>query len=179
MAHKEMKEYSRAIDDFDSVMAHSRRSFLPLLEKAECLVYVDQLEAASGVLELYLLTQPANARAYVLKGMIYEKEGSFSKAEDEYTRELHYEPESIQALEMRSKVLQREGKTRAALEDAEALVRIARPRPEIFITRARIHARLEHYEEALKDYGRAESLLPGDDKIRKEKVLIYFKTNRP
>jgi tetratricopeptide (TPR) repeat protein len=179
MAHKSLKQYVRAIEDFDSVMAHSRRSFLPLLEKAECLIQLDQLDEASGVLELYLLMQPGNTRAYVLKGMIYEKEGALSKAEDEYTRALHYEPESIPALEMRSKVLQKAGKLPAALDDAEALVKIARPLPEIFVTRARIHARLEHYDEALKDYGKAEVLGPGDDNIRKEKVLIYFKTGRP
>ena len=179
MAHKSLKQYLRAIEDFDSVMAHSRRSFLPLLEKTECLIQVDHLDEASGVLELYLLMQPGNARAYVLKGMIYEKEGALSKAEDEYTRALHYEPESIPALEMRSKVLQKAGKLRAALDDAEALVKVARPLPEIFVTRARIQGRLEHYDEALKDYGRAELLDPGDDNIRKEKVLIYFKTGRP
>ncbi len=179
MAHKELNECFRAIEDFDSVMAHSRKSFIPLLEKAECLIQVDQLDEASGVLELYLLTQTGTARPYVLKGMIYEKEGSLSKAEDEYTRALHYEPESNTALHMRSKLLLKAGKPRAALDDAEALVRIARPRTEIFITRARIHARLEQYDDALKDYARAESLAPGDDRIRKEKVLIFFKTGRP
>ncbi len=179
MAHKELKDYYRAIEDFTSALAHSPRAFPALIEKAECLIMVDQLDEASRDLEYYLLTKPGTARAYVLKGMIYEKEGFLGKAEDEFTRALHYESASTLALDARAKVLVREGKPRRALEDMDDLIRIVRDRPDYYMTRARICVKLKDYASALKDYGRVLSLSPGDDRVMKEKVLVYFKTNQP
>ncbi len=115
----------------------------------------------SRVLETVLLTVPATARAYVLKGMIYEKEGFLSKAEDEYTRALDYDSESFSALDMRARLLLREGKPRKALDDMNALSRLAPKDPDVFMTRARIHVKLKDYGAALADYARVESLTPG------------------
>lgn len=179
MAHKELKDYYRAIEDFTSALAHSPRAFPALIEKAECLIMVDQLDEASRDLEYYLLTKPGTARAYVLKGMIYEKEGFLGKAEDEYTRALHYESASTLALDARAKVLVREGKPRRALEDMDNLIRIVRDRPDYYMTRARVYVKLKDYASALEDYGKVLSLSPGDDRVMKEKVLVYFKTNQP
>ena len=74
IALKEMKEYFRALEDLDSAMSHSKRLSNAFLEKAECLTMVDQLDQASLALENYLLTRPGTARAYTLRGKIYEKE---------------------------------------------------------------------------------------------------------
>lgn len=179
MAHKELKEYYRAIEDFTSALAHSPKAFPALIEKAECLIMVDQLDEASRDLEYYLLTKPGTAGAYVLKGMIYEKEGFLGKAEDEYTRALHYESTSAAALEARAKVLVKEGKPRKALEDMDNLIRSVKGRSDHYMIRARICVKLKDYQSALDDYGKALSLSPGDDRVVKEKVLVFFKTNQP
>lgn len=178
MAYKTLKDCFHAIDDFDSSMAHSRKSSPALLEKIHCLILVDQLEQASRALESVLLAGPGSAQAYVLKGMIYEREGFLSKAEDEYTRALYYEPNSTVALDMRSKALLKAGKPRKALDDVNALAKLSRHDPEVFMTRARIHVKLKDYLAALSDYGQVESLSPKDDRVLKEKVLVYFRTDQ-
>jgi tetratricopeptide (TPR) repeat protein len=179
MAHKDMKDCAHAVDDFRSALVHAPNTLQTLLEKAECLITLGQLDEASRVLEAALLTGPGMGRAYVLKGMIYEKEGAIAKAEDEYTRALNYEPDLTLALEMRAKALVRGGKPRKALEDINALVRLRPNEPEAILTRARIHAKLEEYVPALADYTKVESLLPRDDRVLKEKVLVYFRTGQP
>jgi tetratricopeptide (TPR) repeat protein len=179
MAHKAMNDCSRAIDDFNSSMAHSRRASSAPLEKAHCLILLDQLDEASRVLETALAMKPGNAQAYVLKGMIYEKEGFPSKAEDEYTRALVFEPDFAWALEMRAKILIKEGKPRRALDDVNALIRLVRGDPEFLMIRARIHVKLKDYAAALADYGSAEALKPGNDRVLKERVLVYFNTDQP
>jgi tetratricopeptide (TPR) repeat protein len=80
---------------------------------------------------------------------------------------------------MRAKALVRGGKPRKALEDINALIRLRPNEPEPLLTRARIHTKLEEYAPALADYTKVESILPRDDRVRKEKVLVYFKTGQP
>lgn len=179
MAYKAMNDCFRAIEDLDSSLAHSRKAPPALLEKAHCLILVDQLDEAFRVLETVLLTAPATARAYVLKGMIYEKEGFLSKAEDEYTRALDHDSESFSALDMRARLLLREGKPRKALDDMNALSRLAPRDPDVFMTRARIHVKLKDSGAALADYARVESLTPGDDRVLKEKVPVFFAMDQP
>ncbi len=179
LAYREIKDYFRAVEDFNHSLAYTRKIIPPLIEKAHCLIILDQLDEASKVLEVVLTTSPGMAKAYVLKGMIYEKEGFLIKAEDEYTRALHYEAQSTMALEMRAKLLLREGKPRKALEDANVLSRWDPDNPEVFLTRARINVKLKDYRAALADYGKVEAIMPGDDKVLEEKVLVFFKTNEP
>lgn len=179
MARKAMKDCFGAIEDFNSSMAHSKKPSSSLLEKAHCLILLDQLDEASRALETALANRPGTAQAYVLKGMIYEREGFPAKAEDEYTRALVFEPDFVLALEMRAKVLIKEGKQRKALDDVNALARLVRQDPEIFMIRARVHAKLKDYAAALADYGHAESLNPGDERVLKERILVLFKADRP
>ena len=179
LAYREIKDYFRAVEDFNHSLAYTRKIIPPLIEKAHCLVILDQLDEASKVLEVVLTSSPGMAKAYVLKGMIYEKEGFLIKAEDEYTRALHYDAQSSMALEMRAKLLLREGKPRKALEDANVLSRWDPDNPEVFLTRARINVKLKDYRAALADYGKVEAIMPGDDKVFEEKVLVFFKTNEP
>ena len=179
LAYKKIKDYFRAVEDFNHSLGYTRKIIPPLLEKVHCLILLDQLDEASKVLEIVLSTSPGMARAYVLRGMIYEKEGFPDKAQDEYTRALHYETQSIMALEMRAKLLLREGKPRKALEDANALSRLDPANPEVFLTRARINVKLKDYRAALADYGKVEAIMPGDDKVLEERVLVFFKTNEP
>ena len=180
MAYKTMNDCFRAIEDLDASLAHSRsrKALEVLLEKAHRLILIDQLDEAVRVLETVFLTAPATARAYVLKGMIYEKESFLSKAEDEYTRALDYDSESISALDMRARVLLREGKPRKSLEDMNALSKLAPKDPDVFMTRARIYVKLKEYPAALADYTRVESLSPGDDRVIKEKVPVFFKMDQ-
>jgi tetratricopeptide (TPR) repeat protein len=179
IAYKEIKDYFRALEDFNTAIAYTRKIVPALAEKAHCLVMVDQLEEAARLVEVVLSTSPGLGHAYVLKGMMYEKENFLAKAEDEYTRALNYEPQSILALEMRSQLRLREGKPRKALEDANALSRLAPNNPEVFLTRGRINMKLKDYAAALADYRQAEAMLPGDDTVLEEKALVFFETNEP
>ena len=179
LAYVKIKDYFKAVEDFNHALAHTRKIITPLLEKAYCLILLDQLDEASKVLEVVLSTNPGMAKPYVLKGMIYEKEGFLAKAEDEYTRALHYDSQSIMALEMRTKLLLREGKPRKALEDANSWKRLDQDNPEVFLTRARINVKLKDYQPALSDYAKVQQIMPGDDKVLEEKVLVFFETNEP
>ncbi len=179
VALKEMKEYFRALEDLDSAMTHSRRLSKALLEKAECLMLVDQLDQASLALENFLLTRPGSARAYTLKGMIYEKEGAFLKAEDEYSRALRSDPSYIPAIEARSKVYLREGKPKKALEDLDTMVNLEPKDTDVLILRARVYTKIRDYNSALADYARADSLKPNDEQIRRERIITYLKIEKP
>jgi tetratricopeptide (TPR) repeat protein len=179
MAHKDLKDYFRAIEDFNSSLPNCRDAVAVLLEKAECLIHVDQLEEASRVLERVMLSRPTEPRSYVLKGMTYEKEGFLSKAEDEYNRALVQDGRCAPALELRAKVRLREGKPRDALEDLNTLNRLDPDRTDVLVTRAAVFVKLKEYSRALEDYDRALSLAEGDQRIVKDKVQVYFKTGRP
>ncbi len=178
-AYKEINDCYKAIEDFSSALAHSRKTLAALLEKAECLILINQPEEASADVEHYLTIKPGHAYAYVLKGMIYEKQGFLTKAEDEYSRAFHYENESTRALAARAKVRLKSGQPRTALEDADELCKLASKDPEAFMLRARIFVKLKEHAEALKDYTRVESLAPRDDRVLREKVLVYFQTGQP
>ena len=153
---RKSKTIFEAVEDFNHSLAYTRKIIPPLLEKAYCLILLDQFDEASKVLEVVLSTNPGMAKPYVLKGMIYEKEGFLAKAEDEYTRALHYDSQSTMALEMRAKLLLREGKPRKALEDANSWSRLDPDNPEVFLTRARINVKLKDYRPALADYGKVK-----------------------
>ncbi len=178
-AFKETNAHYRAIEDLSSALAHSRKALPALLEKAECLIFINQPDEASTDVERYLSIKPGDANAYVLKGMIYEKQGFLTKAEDEYTRALYYENESTRALSSRAKVRLKSGHTRLALEDADQLCKLSQKDPEVFVLRARIFVKLKEYSAALKDYTSAQSLAPGDDRVVRDKCLVYFQTGRP
>lgn len=178
LIYKNQKDNFRAIEDFDSSLAISRRNYHALIEKAECLIGVDQLDQASLALDTYLLNMPGAARAYVLKGLIFEKEGSLIRAEDEFSRALNYDPQSALALERRARLYVREGKPRKALEDIKTWSRISPNNPDLYIFRAEVQIKLRDFEAALADYSRAEALKP-DDQIRKQKTLLYLKIEKP
>ena len=179
IALKEMKDYFRALEDLDFAMSHSRRLSNALLEKAECLTMVDQLDQASLALENFLLTRPGTARAYTLRGKIYEKEEAFLKAEDEYGRALRYDPSYLPAMEARAKVLLREGKPKKALLDLDAMANLAPRDPDVLTFRASVYSKMRDYKSALADYSKADSLKPNDEKIRKDRALTYLKIDKP
>ncbi len=179
LAHKRMKDCFQAIRDFNSSMVRSPDAIPALLEKAHCLILVDQLEEASRVLEQALLAKPNVARCYVLKGMIYEKEGFLQKAHDEYTRALYFDQRSSEAMELRAMVLLREGKPREALEDLNTLVKQEPQRHDILRARARVFVKLKEYDRALEDYANLQRVAKEDRDLIKEKVEVFFKTDRP
>jgi tetratricopeptide (TPR) repeat protein len=177
-AYKQMKDCFAAIQDFSSALAYSRNSLAPLLEKAECLILVDRPEEAARDIERYLSIKSGDGKPYVVKGMIYEKQGFLSKAEDEYSRALYYDGHSSKALQARALIRLKTGQPRTALEDANELCRLDPKNAEAFKLRARIHVKLKEYDAALQDYGSVESLVPGAEGIRREKVLVYLHTGR-
>jgi len=179
LALKELKEYFRALEDLDAATGQFKRMPGIMLEKAECLIMVDQLDQASLALENFLLTRPGTARAYTLKGIIYEKEGSLLKAEDEYTRALRYEPEYAPAIKERANVYLKEGKPRKALDDFDTLVKLDPNNSDALIARAGVHCKLSDFSASLADYARADTLKPNDHRIRRERVLIYIKLGKP
>ncbi len=155
---------------------------IPIFESmAECFIELGQIEQAARLLEKSLQTGPERAKPYALKGLIYERQGMNTRAIDEYTRALRYDPYSILALEMRSKLLLKEGKPRESLEDLNSLTRLKRMDPEIFMTRAGINLKLNLYEKALEDYHIAENLFTGADKDRaiREKARVRLKMGGP
>jgi len=158
MAFKEIKDYFRALEDLETAVTHSKKLPGILLEKAECLIMVDQFDQAALALENYLLAKPGTARAYTLKGMIHEKQGAYLKAEDEYTRALRYDPGYSPALEARSNVFLKAGKPRKALEDLDIVIKLNPDKPEGYILRAGAHSKMRDYSSALADYERAETL---------------------
>ncbi len=176
--YKDQGDYFKAIEDFDAALSISKRNYSALIEKAECLIMVDQLDQANLALDSYLLNMPGVARAYVLKGLIFEKEGSLIKAEDEFTRALNFDPQSALALEHRARLYVREGKPRKALDDLSVWNRINPNNPELFVFRAEIHVKLGDFDAALSDYARAGILRP-DDTIRKQRILLLLKTSKP
>jgi tetratricopeptide (TPR) repeat protein len=178
LAYEELKDYFRAVEYFNYCVAYTRNVIPAFLEKTHCLILLGQLDEASKLLETILASASSIAQPYVLKGMIYEKEGLLVKAEDEFTRALNYEPHSISALEMRANVRIKQGKPIKALEDTSALIRLSPDKPEALLTRARIHVKLKEYQAALDDYHRVESLRPADVSVVKEKVLVYFMMDR-
>lgn len=179
LAFKEIKDFFRALEDLDTAMGLSKRFPDILLEKSECLVMIDQLDQASLALENFLRTRPGTARAYTLKGMIYDKGGAYLKAHDEYTRALVYDPGFPSALESRANVFLKEGKPRKALEDLDILTNLNPERPEGFILRAGVRSKMRDYSGALADYTRAEALRPNDERLRRERVVLYLKINKP
>lgn len=179
LAHKETGDCYRAIRNFDLALGLSRDLVPALVERAHCLVQLNQLDEANRVLTRVGVIEPKNARIYILKGMIYEKQGYLSKAEDEYSRALHYEPGSIEALKMRAQALLHGGKPREALDDADELIRLTKNREDFYLSRARIYTKLKEYDKALDDYKKAEAMKPASPQLIKEKVFVLFSAGKP
>lgn len=179
MAYKETGDCFKAIQDFDSAFAHFRGAYPALIEKAECLLQLDQVDEASRILELHLLSRPDSARGYVLKGRIFEKEGFPTKAEDEYSRALYYEPRMAAALEARARVRLALGKISDSLADATQWLELSPRNKEALLLRARVQSKLKNYSEALRDFTLAEQIDPGDERILRDKVELYLKTKQP
>lgn len=179
MAYKEVGDCFKAIQDLDSAFAHFRGAFPALIEKAECLLRLDQVDEASRILELHLLSRPNSARGYILKGMIFEKEGFATRAEDEYSRALYYEPKYAAALEARARLRLSLGKISDALEDATQWVQLSPSNKEALLLRARIQFKLKDYSQALRDYGAAEQIDADDERILRDKVELFLQTNQP
>lgn len=179
MAYKEVGDCFKAIQDLDSAFAHFRGAFPALIEKAECLLQLEQVDEASRILEMHLLSRPNSARGYVLKGIIFEKEGFQTRAEDEYSRALYYDPKFPAALEARARLRLALGKTSEALADSTHWIEIFPRNKEALLLRARIHAKFKNYADALRDYTAAEQIDPNDKRILRDKVELYLKTNQP
>jgi tetratricopeptide (TPR) repeat protein len=179
LAHKAMNDCFHAVGDFSAAVSGAPDVAPILLEKAQCLIDLDQPEEAARSVERALLAAPGTPRAFVLKGVIYEKGGFLARAEDEYSRALYYDPVYPAALDKRAGVLLKRGKPREALADLDLLVRIEPQRPDVLVSRARLNMKLRQYDRSLEDYSRAESLVGGDEAIVKEKVQALFKTGRP
>ncbi len=179
MAFKSVKDYFRAIEDFDSSVANSGKHPDAPVEKAYCLIMIDQLDEARRVVDRILTTRPGSAQVYVLKGMIYERQGSISRAADEYTRALAYDANYIPALRLRANALVREGKPRKGLDDLNTLAQLEKSNPDILLNRARVQTKLNNFSAALSDYGHVESLRPGNETVIKEKVDTLFKADKP
>ena len=179
LAHKQTGDCYQAIRNFDLALGQSRDLVPALLERAECLIQLNQPDEANRVLTRMGIVEPKNARIYILKGMIYEKQGLLSRAEDEYSRALYYEPDSIRAREMRSKALFHAGKPREALDDINELIRMAKNRADFHIARARIYTKLKEYDKAVADYRTSESIEPASPQVMKEKVFVLFSAGKP
>jgi tetratricopeptide (TPR) repeat protein len=74
-AYKELKDCFRAIGDFNSALGLAGNRVSILMEKADCLIALEQLEQASDCIETVLLIETGKARPYILRGIIYEKQG--------------------------------------------------------------------------------------------------------
>ncbi|MGC8660311.1 MAG: tetratricopeptide repeat protein, partial [Desulfomonilaceae bacterium] len=169
----------RALEDLDAAMSHSKRMSRALLEKAECLIRVDQLDQASLALERFLLLRPGTARAYTLMGTIYEKQGALLRAEDEYSRAIRYDASYLPAMDARARIFLKEGKPRKALEDLNTMVNFAPKDPDVLTFRGSVYSKLRDYKSALADYAKAEALKPNDEKIIKDRVLTFLKIGKP
>jgi tetratricopeptide (TPR) repeat protein len=178
-AHKAVKDYYKAVEDFNSCLTRCRALTVPLQEKAETLILLDQYDEASQSLERALLISPTDARSYELKGEIYEKEGFLSKAEGEYTRALFHNPLYSVALEKRSRVRLKLGRPSEALADIESLCRLEPKRADLFITKAGIHVGLGEFAKAIDDYDRAGMLGGDPDAVVKAKVKVLLATGDP
>lgn len=144
---------------------------------AECLIRMEQIDQAARLLEKVLQTGPERSKPYALKGIIYESQGMMTRAIDEYTRALRHNRYSTLALDRRSRALIKQAKPRQALQDIDALARLKRLDPEIFMTRARINLKLNEYKAALNDFAMVEKLLPPSekDKVIRERAMVYLK----
>ena len=118
----------------------------------------DNSDAEREWYDLAINIQPDNAKAYHLRGNVYEKQGSHQKALDDFSTTIRLNPFIPQAYANRARLYRMRREYPLALADCEAALHLDPKHRMAYIIRGNIEVKLEQYVQAVQDFDVALTL---------------------
>ena len=122
----------------------------------------DNSDAEREWYDLAIDIQPDNAKAYHLRGNVYEKQGSHQKALDDFSTTIRLDPSFPHVYANRARLYRMQLEYPLALADCEAALRLDPKHRMAYIIRGNIEIKLEQYTEAVRDFDAALAIDPQD-----------------
>lgn len=122
-------------------------------------------------IELYndcLALDPKYPYTYLNRGVTYYYLKDYEKAMADYNKAIELNPNYALALDNRASLLMDSGELQAALDDETRAIAARADYHTYYFNRARIYRRLKRYNEALKDFGRAQELGENYQRVQHE-----------
>ena len=107
-----------------------------------------------------LQSEPENAWAYNLRGLVREQQGEFEAAIEDFTRAIRYDAQMASAYNNRGIALDRRGDPKRALEDYGAAIKLDPAYAAAYNNRGLAHANLGELKAAVADFDEAIRLDP-------------------
>jgi predicted Zn-dependent protease len=109
---------------------------------------------------MQIAAQPGNIDLYLRRAELQRQHHAFEAADTDYARALAIDPTHVEARWMRARSRLEGGQPEPALAALNDLLASNGSHVAALVTRARTHAKLEHYAESAADYAEAIRLLP-------------------
>jgi tetratricopeptide (TPR) repeat protein len=92
LVHQGDKRHAEAIEDFTAVHGLVPQRAEPLVARATSYLALDKVKEAAGDLDEAVQSEPNNAQAWSMRGLVYERLGDKVKAAASYNRALAIRP---------------------------------------------------------------------------------------
>ena len=144
-------DYNRAIELKNNHPYYNRGQAYYKLKK-----YDEALKDFSKTVEL----NPAFARGYSMRAILYTDANKFDEALSDYSKALQYQPDNSIAYHNRGILYKKNNKFPEALENFNSAIQINSNYAEAYNNRAIVYRNLQKNDEALKDFNKAIELQP-------------------
>ena len=132
-------------------------------------------KAAPEVTSTGLRISPDNKESFFSKGMVLEKTGRLSEAEDAYRETIKRNNSHIGAYNNLVGILLRRNEDQEALKILHTASTVAMKHPVLRYTLGLVHSVLGNHAEALKHFDKTLELAPGFKKVNIQKAIIFLK----
>lgn len=154
------RSYTRAIEDFDRILAASPDNVDALIARASALAQLGNIGKAMVDLDRAISLAPSRAQAYVERGVAHTRNGELNLALQDFDAGLKRSPNNISGLINRAAVYSRQGRNQLAVRDLDLALRLDGFNPLAYYNRGYAHFVLKQYDKAISDYSIAIALDP-------------------
>lgn len=159
MVHKAIGDIRASIDDFTQAIEHGVNAVESLFNRAVCYMTAESYESAISDFTEYLQSNPDDAEAFTYRGLSYLNLQNYPSAERDLKKAVELESSHPEANYNLCLVYDEQGQYEKALNYCESAIKSGLDDPIVLLTRADIHARLDHVNRAVSDYQTVKSML--------------------
>lgn len=159
--------------DLDGALDHLRIAIkmdplkpLPYIRSARIYAMRGQLNEAKEALQNVIRIRAEAPVAYLGLGAIYQRENQPELAIQQYQTALQYNPRLTPARKRLAECLSANGRTREAMVQIAAALRVKPDDPEAFALKGRLHLLAQQHDEAQRAFEHAVELTPDGGKAR-------------
>ena len=153
--HYTLKDYKKAIDDYDMVLKINPEFDFVYTEKANCKLYLNDTEGAIKELSNSLLWKNDNALLYKLRAEIYSTLKLYSEAIDDYTLALFQSPFDVNCYLSRAILYSKIDDPVSAIKDYQEYIKFNVNDPTAYNNIAYAYMSIEEYNLAEFNFNQA------------------------